>query len=98
MKQIGNRIVFDQDGDIIVEFGEYQTDGEIRKSISSLDYIDLDYGSIDFSKYRIIKIDTDTKQPILEEIPHVLTPEEHRIKELEDALLLAEDQLTGGIL
>lgn len=96
--KIGNRIIFDQDGDIITELGEMQGDVLPRKKITKIDFLDLEYGSIDHSKYRIICVDVSTKQPILEEIPQVLTPEQQQIKELEDALLLAADAEVGGIL
>lgn len=95
--QIGNRIMFDQDGEIIIQLGEMQGDVLPRKEITSLDYIDLEYGEIDYTKYRIIGVDVATKQPILEEIERDKTPQEI-IEELENQILLLEDEKVGGIL
>lgn len=96
--EIGNRIIFDQDGEIIFQTGEMQGDVLPRKEITSLDYIDLEYGEIDYTKYRIVGVNVETRQPILEEIEVPKTPEQERIEELEDQLLLLADQLEGGIL
>ncbi|WP_405117850.1 hypothetical protein MHB43_20240 [Paenibacillus sp. FSL H8-0317] len=96
--QLGNRIIYNQDGYIVHQTGEVQGDVLPRAEITSLDFVDLDYGVIDFNKQRIVKIDPDTKQPILEDIDLALTPEEQRIKDLEDQLLLLADASTGGIL
>ena len=87
--RIGSRIIFDQDGEVIVHLSE--VDGSVlpRKPISNIDYIDLSYGEVDYSKFRIVAIDTATRTPILEEIPYVKTEEQLRIEELENELLLA---------
>ena len=74
--EVGNRIIYDQDGEIIVQLGEMKGDINPRKEITKLDYIDLDFGEIDYFKYSIKKVDVDTKQPILEEIVEEETPEE----------------------
>ncbi len=95
--EIGNRIIFDQDGEIIAQSGEMQGDVLDRKEITKLDYIDLDYGQIDYFKYRILSINVETKQPILEEIIREKTQEEI-IEELESHILILEDEKVGGIL
>ncbi|HFL3644376.1 TPA: hypothetical protein ACG3QM_003986, partial [Clostridioides difficile] len=59
---------------------------------------DIKYGSIDYTKNRIIGINIETKQPILEEIPVFITEEEKRIQELENQILLNENEKVGGIL
>lgn len=96
--KVGNRIIFDQDGEIVFQTGEMQGDVLPRKEITSLDYIDLEYGEIDYTKYRIVGVNVETRQPILEEIEVPKTPEQERIEELENQLLLLADQLEGGIL
>ncbi|OAB26384.1 hypothetical protein PMSD_25880 [Paenibacillus macquariensis subsp. defensor] len=96
--QVGNRIIFDNDGEIVYQTGEMQGDVLQRKEITELNFIDLKYGAINVQTHRIIGVDTITKQPILEEIPQILTPEQQQIKDLEDALLLATDNELGGIL
>ena len=42
--QIGNRIIFDEKGNILLQMGEMEGDVEPRGQI---DYIDLEFGSID---------------------------------------------------
>ncbi|OAB31744.1 hypothetical protein PMSD_18335 [Paenibacillus macquariensis subsp. defensor] len=96
--KVGNRIFFDNDGEIVYQTGEMQGDVLARKEITELNCIDLEYGAINVQTHRIIRINTITKQPILEEIPQILTPEQQQIKDLEDALLLATDNELGGIL
>ena len=96
--EVGWRIIFDQDGDIIHLEGEYAGDMLPRKELTRISYIDLDYGAVDLSKYDIIGVDVTTNNPILREIPTYETEEQRRIRELEDALLLAADAETGGIL
>ncbi|PAQ15091.1 hypothetical protein CD798_08595 [Bacillaceae bacterium SAOS 7] len=76
---IGNRIIYDQDGEVIAELGEMQGDVLPRKEITELNFIDLEYGAIDYQTHRMLKIDPVTKQPILEEIPARLTEEQRFI-------------------
>lgn len=95
---LGSRIIYDQDGQILYQIGEMQGDVLPRKEITSLHYVDLEYGEIDFTTHRIVSIDPVTKHPILEELPKLESPEQQRIKELEDALLLSADNEIGGIL
>ena len=92
MITVGNRIIFDQDGDIVCQLGEMQG-VSTRKVITSLGFIDLKVGEIDYKKYRIISINPQTKQPTLEEIPPLETEEQLRIEELENELLL-----TSGVI
>lgn len=95
---IGNRVFFDQDGEIIFQSGEMHGDVLPRKEITSLNFIDLEFGQIDHSTHRIVKINPKTKKPVLEEIQQELTPEQQRIQELESQLLLMADTEMGGIL
>ncbi|HBF1168555.1 TPA: hypothetical protein KNR44_000001, partial [Clostridioides difficile] len=60
--------------------------------------IDVEYGSIDYAKNRIIGINIETKEPILEEIPVYVSEEEKRIQELENQILLNENEKVGGLL
>ncbi|WP_089153541.1 hypothetical protein [Paenibacillus tuaregi] len=96
--QIGNRIFYDQKGEIIYQTGEMQGDVLPRKEITELNYVDLEYGAIDLTKQRIVSIDPVTKRPVLEAIETPPTPEQQQIKNLEDQLLILADQSTGGIL
>ncbi|EOY7170179.1 hypothetical protein LXE22_18030 [Clostridioides difficile] len=95
---VPNRVIYDQTGKIIFETGESCGDVLPHNKITELDYIDIPYGSIDYIKNRIIGINIETKQPILEEIPVYVSEEEKRIQELENQLLLNENEKVGGIL
>jgi hypothetical protein len=71
---IGNRIIYDQDGELICIMGEVQGDVPPRKEITELHYVDLEYGAIDFTTHRITGIDPVTKQPVLELINESFIP------------------------
>lgn len=96
--EVGRRIFFDEEGEII--FYEGQSKGNVpeRKNIKKIEYIDLEYDYVDYNKYKIIGINIETKQPILEEIPIYMSEEEKRIQELENQLLIAENKKVGGLL
>ncbi|ALP05146.1 hypothetical protein PCZ31_3247 [Clostridioides difficile] len=63
-----------------------------------IEYIDLEYDYVDYDKYKIKGINIETKQPILEEIPIYMSEEEKRIQELENQILIAENEKSGGLL
>ncbi|MCK1917966.1 hypothetical protein MXT59_15155, partial [Clostridioides difficile] len=67
-------------------------------TITELHYIDIEYGSIDYTRNRVIGINIETKEPILEEIPVCVSEEEKRIQELENQILLNENEKVGGLL
>ncbi|HBG7675696.1 TPA: hypothetical protein KRE78_003375 [Clostridioides difficile] len=93
-----NRIIYDQTGKILLQTGEATGDVLEHNEITELNWIDIDYGSVDYTKNRITGINIETKQPILEEIPVYITDEEKRIQELENQLLIAENEKVGGLL
>ncbi|HGM3561810.1 TPA: hypothetical protein ACKOKM_003476 [Clostridioides difficile] len=93
-----NRIICDQTGKILLQTGEATGDILEHDTITELHYIDVEYGSIDYTRNRIIGINIETKEPILEEIPVFISEEEKRIQELENQLLIAENEKVGGIL
>ncbi|HDN2383711.1 TPA: hypothetical protein P1J69_004003, partial [Clostridioides difficile] len=93
-----NRIIYDQTGKILLQTGEATGDILEHDTITELHYIDVEYGSIDYTRNRIIGINIETKEPILEEIPTFISDEEKRIQELENQLLIAENEKVGGIL
>ncbi|MCW0836049.1 hypothetical protein OKS18_11220 [Clostridioides difficile] len=93
-----NRIIYDQTGKILLQTGEATGDILEHDTITELHYIDVEYGSIDYTKNRIIGINIETKEPILEEIPVFISEEEKRIQELENQILLNENEKVGGIL
>ncbi|MDW0089090.1 hypothetical protein RHK27_03325 [Clostridioides difficile] len=96
--EIGRRIFFDEDGEIIFYEGQSRGNVPKRKNIKKIEYIDLTYDYIDYEKYRIIGINIETKEPILEKIPIFVTEEEKRIQELENQILLNENEKVGGLL
>ena len=96
--EVGWRIIFDQDGEIIHLEGEYAGNMLPRKELTRISYIDLEYGAVNLSKCDIIGVDITTNKPILRERPSQETEEQKRIRELEDALLLQAENDLGGIL
>ncbi|SJW51996.1 Uncharacterised protein [Clostridioides difficile] len=93
-----NRIIYDQTGKILLQTGEATGDVLKHDTITELHCIDIEYGSIDYTKNRITGINIETKQPILEEMPIYVSDEEKRIQELENQILLNENEKVGGIL
>ena len=93
-----NRIIYDQTGKILLQTGEATGDILEHDEITELHCIDIEYGSIDYTKNRITGINIETKEPILEEIPIFVSEEEKRIQELENQLLLNEKEKVGGLL
>ncbi|HBG0458430.1 TPA: hypothetical protein KPE24_000219 [Clostridioides difficile] len=93
-----NRIICDQTGKILLQTGEATGDILEHDEITELHFVDIPYGSVDYTKSRIVGINIETKEPILEEIPTFISDEEKRIQELENQLLIAENEKVGGIL
>ncbi|MBH7874099.1 hypothetical protein KWW51_19365 [Clostridioides difficile] len=91
-----NRIIYNQDGKILLQTGEATGDILEHDTITELHYIDIPYGSIDYTKTRIVGINIETKQPILEEIPVYVSKAEKEKQELENQLLLLTNQEIGG--
>ena len=94
MKQIGNRIIFDNNGNILLQMGEIEGHIPNREPIEKIDYIDLEFGSIDYTTHYIESINIETKEPIIKEYPkQELTDEQMYIKELEEKLAIMESKL-----
>ncbi|MDB3640759.1 hypothetical protein C4256_11450 [Clostridioides difficile] len=93
-----NRIIYDQTGKILLQTGEATGDILEHDTITELHYIDVGYGNIDYSKQYIESINPITKEPVIKNIPLILTEEEKRIQELENQILIAENEKVGGIL
>ncbi|PBF08522.1 hypothetical protein [Clostridioides difficile] len=91
-----NRIIYDQTGKIWLQTGEATGDVLEHNEITELNWIDIDYGSVDYTKNRITGINIETKQPILEEIPVYVSKAEKEKQELENQLLLLTNQEIGG--
>ncbi|HBF4252300.1 hypothetical protein [Clostridioides difficile] len=93
-----NRIICDQTGKILLQTGEATGDVLPHDEITELSFLDIEYGSIDYSKQYIESINPITKELILKDIPIYLSEEEKRIQELENQLLIAENEKVGGLL
>ncbi len=93
-----NRIIYDQLGNIWLQTGEAMGDIQEWSEITELNFLDVEFGSIDYSKQYIESINPITKEPILKDIPIYLSEEEKRIQELENQLLIAENEKVGGLL
>ncbi|EGT4050010.1 hypothetical protein ERM65_18835 [Clostridioides difficile] len=93
-----NRIIYDQLGNIWLQTGEAMGDIQEWSEITELNFLDVEFGSIDYSKQYIESINPITKELILKDIPIYLSEEEKRIQELENQLLIAENEKVGGLL
>ncbi|MCC0638554.1 hypothetical protein [Clostridioides sp. ES-S-0001-02] len=91
-----NRIIYNQNGKILLQTGEATGDILEHDTITELHYIDVEYGSIDYTRNRITGINIETKEPILEEIPVYVSKAEKEKQELENQLLLLTNQEIGG--
>uniref|UniRef100_UPI000C9EDEEE hypothetical protein n=1 Tax=Clostridioides difficile TaxID=1496 RepID=UPI000C9EDEEE len=74
MKNIGRIVFYDnKTGDVLMFYGEKTVSDSIDINIPEINSIELPYGSIDYAKNRLIGINIETKEPILEEIKIELT-------------------------
>lgn len=92
--KVGNRIIFDEKGNILFQMGEMEGCVNPRNKIEKLDYIDLEFGSIDYTTHYIESINIETKEPVIKEYPkQELTDEQLYIQELEAKLAMLENEL-----
>ncbi|HHY0047702.1 TPA: hypothetical protein ACVT6Z_001287 [Clostridioides difficile] len=96
--EVGKLIIYDNKGKILFQSGEGKGDLIPYDKNMKVDWLEIKYNSIDYSRYRIVSINVETREPILEEIKVELTEEEKRIQELENQLLIAENEKVGGLL
>lgn len=97
--QLDNRIIYNKaTGTIIYQSGEATGDVVPHEKDIELAYIDISYGSIDYSKSYIQRID-ENGNPVIKEYPRELSPVELENEKLkEDIILLQADAENGGIL
>ncbi|KPI48688.1 hypothetical protein ACWTV9_08480 [Clostridioides difficile] len=88
----GNRVIYNQDGKIIFQTGEATGDILEHDVITELHCLDVEYGSIDYTKQYIESINPVTKEPILKDIPVILTDEQKRLKALEEELSMLKEE------
>jgi len=98
MLKRGNRIIYDTTtGKVIYQTGEAAGDILPHDVWNTLEYIDVPYGSIDYSKSYIDRIDEEGN-PVVISYDISETEEQRKIRELEDALLIQAENEIGGIL
>ncbi|HBG5660852.1 TPA: hypothetical protein ST283_003640 [Clostridioides difficile] len=88
----GNRIIYDQSGKIWLQTGEATGDVSEHDTITELHYLDLEFGSIDYSKQYIESINPVTKEPVLKDIEVILTDEQKRLQALEKELSMLKEE------
>lgn len=101
MATMDNRLVYDTStGRIICQTGEAIGDVLPHDEWGALAYIDVPYGSVDYTKSFIKAVDLETLSPVFEAYPvPEPTEEQLKINQLEeDILLLKTDANEGGIL
>jgi len=93
---VGNRVYFNSSaGNILFIAGEIHNSDVQRDTEEVVEFIDIDYESIDYTKNMIVGVDVENKKVILQPIEN---EQEKQIREVEDALLLATENEVGGIL
>ncbi|HFL2491475.1 TPA: hypothetical protein ACG3HD_001941 [Clostridioides difficile] len=87
----GNRIIYDQTGKILLQTGEAIGDVLPHDIITELSFLDVEFGSIDYSKQYIESINPVTKEPVIKDIEVVLTDEQKRLEALEKELSMLKE-------
>ncbi|EGT4848618.1 TPA: hypothetical protein ACXDUQ_003858 [Clostridioides difficile] len=88
----GNRVIYNQDGKILLQTGETTGDVLEHDTITELHYLDVEYGSIDYSKQYIESINPVTKELNIKNIEIVLTDEQKRLQALEKELSMLKEE------
>ncbi|UUV13134.1 hypothetical protein [Clostridioides difficile] len=88
----GNRIIYNQDGKILLQTGEATGDVLEHDAITELHYLDVEFGSIDYSKQYIESINPVTKELNIKNIEVVLTDEQKRLEALEKELNMLKEE------
>lgn len=100
--QIGNRIYFNQKGQIVYMTGECQGDGTARLENEVVSYIDLPYGDRTIQNAETWHIDVENKKIVVDKAREKLETEEDKLRmekqDLENQLLLQANNNVGGIL
>ncbi|HFH0185092.1 TPA: hypothetical protein ACGI7I_003424 [Clostridioides difficile] len=87
-----NRIIYDQTGNIWLQTGEATGDIQEWSKITELNFLDVEFGSIDYSKQYIESINPVTKEPIIKDIEVILTDEQKRLEVLEKELNMLKEE------
>ncbi|HBF1316297.1 TPA: hypothetical protein KNS47_003817, partial [Clostridioides difficile] len=84
--------IYDQSGKIWLQTGESEGDVLEHDAVTELNFIDVEYGSIDYSKQYIESINPVTKELNIKNIEIVLTDEQKRLQALEKELNLLKEE------
>ena len=76
----------------MLQTGETTGDVLEHDAITELHYLDIEFGSIDYSKQYIESINPITKELVLKDIPVILTDEQKRLKALEEELSMLKEE------
>ena len=87
-----NGIIYDQTGNIWLQTGEATGDIQEWSKITELNFLDVEFGSIDYSKQYIESINPVTKEPIIKDIEVILTDEQKRLQALEKELSMLKEE------
>ncbi|HBF4773983.1 Uncharacterised protein [Clostridioides difficile] len=87
-----NRVIYNQGGKILLQTGEATGDVLEHDTITELHYLDVEFGSIDYSKQYIESINPITKELVIKDIEVVLTDEQKRLQALEKELNMLKEE------
>ncbi|WP_227826933.1 hypothetical protein, partial [Clostridioides sp. ZZV15-6383] len=79
-------------GKIIFQTGEATGNVLEHDAITELHYLDVEFGSIDYSKQYIESINPITKELVIRDIPIILTDEQKRLQALEKELSMLKEE------
>lgn len=88
----GTRIIYDQLGKIWFIQNDTEGTEPTWSEITELHYLDLKFGSIDYTKQYIESINPITKEPIIKNIEVILTDEQKRLEALEKELSMLKEE------
>jgi len=96
--RVDNRVYYNRlNGNIIFQTGEAEGDVVPHDTEVELAFIDIPFGSINYFKSYISRIDNEGNPVVMHHNIHE-TEEQRKIRELEDALLFHAENEIGGIL
>ncbi|MDB0519954.1 hypothetical protein C4R87_19220 [Clostridioides difficile] len=87
----GNRVIYDQTGRVWFQTGEAIGDILEHDVIPELHCLDVEYGSIDYTKQYIESINPVTRELVIKDIEVILTDEQKRLEALEKELNMLKE-------
>ncbi len=96
--QRGNLVIYDLEGRVFSQTGEAEGDVLPHVYPVGIPYVEIPFGTMAIKRLVGIDVSVSPHQPIFKVIEVPKTPEQERIEELENQLLLMADAMEGGIL